>query len=212
MKNPQFDSINTSPVQSAHFHEYVVYSDGRIWSNYRERFLKPDIVKDGYEQVTLSIDKKSVKFKVHRLVALMFIPNPDNLPQINHIDGNKQNNNISNLEWCTAYHNNKHARDMWLNDVSGSNSRRWTNPVFRSKTSKRLSEAKITSGACAGENNPRFRYRINFDGMIITRKELSFLLDRCQSATDAMICKAAHGKQIKLFLENNISVIDLKRV
>lgn len=59
--------------------------------------------------VTLFVNGKRRDYTVHRLVAKTFIPNPDNLPQINHIDGNPQNNNVDNLEWCDAFHNMQHA-------------------------------------------------------------------------------------------------------
>ncbi len=63
----------------------------------------------GYLQVQLSKDGKSKHFYVHRIVANAFIENPENKPQINHKDGNKQNNNVDNLEWCTNRENSIHA-------------------------------------------------------------------------------------------------------
>ena len=64
----------------------------------------------GYGMVTLSREDKSrAKFLVHRLVAIAFIPNPENKPHINHKDGVKKNNAVSNLEWCTIAENNRHG-------------------------------------------------------------------------------------------------------
>lgn len=64
-----------------------------------------------YWRVGIQIDNRQKHFAVHRLVATAFIPNPLNLPQINHIDGNKDNNHISNLEWCDNSYNQRHAMD-----------------------------------------------------------------------------------------------------
>ncbi len=76
-----------------------------------------------YKQISLSKNNKLKTFKIHRLIALAFIPNPNNYPYVNHIDGNKKNNNIINLEWCTAQMNIKHAYDMGLmNAPKGKNS------------------------------------------------------------------------------------------
>ena len=65
-------------------------------------------ISAGYVIVRLS--RPRVQISVHRLVAAAFIPNPDKLPVVNHLDHNKQNNNASNLEWCTQKHNLDHAR------------------------------------------------------------------------------------------------------
>jgi hypothetical protein len=69
---------------------------------------------DGYHVSKLRDGARVITIKVHRAVAMAFIPNPDNKPQVNHIDGNKQNNHISNLQWVTASENIRHAKDSGL--------------------------------------------------------------------------------------------------
>lgn len=71
--------------------------------------LKPATDKKGYLRVGLTINKKLCTKKVHRLVAIEFITNPKNKPCVNHIDGNKKNNNVLNLEWATYKENTAHA-------------------------------------------------------------------------------------------------------
>ena len=71
----------------------------------RGRILKPYTNKDGYLCVVLSKNNKHKTYKVHRLVAEAFLPNPNNLPQVNHKDENKQNNNVENLEFCDCKYN-----------------------------------------------------------------------------------------------------------
>ena len=89
---------------------YQASNYGRIRNKKTGRVLKP--VKNKYGYLIYSIHYK--KLKGHRLVAQAFIPNPNNLPQINHKDENKANNNVKNLEWCTALYNsiynNKHKK------------------------------------------------------------------------------------------------------
>lgn len=74
-----------------------------------------------YVVLTFYVNKKSYKRYLHRVVASAFLPNPDNLPQVNHIDENKFNNNASNLEWCTAAHNieHTHAKSYLLKSPDG---------------------------------------------------------------------------------------------
>ena len=73
--------------------------------------LKPTVNKYGYCVVSLHKDKKVKQYRVHRLVAIAFLPNPDNLPYVNHIDCDKTNNSLTNLEWCTQSENVKHGYD-----------------------------------------------------------------------------------------------------
>lgn len=78
------------------------------------RILTPQIDKKGYYRIGLTKDHKQKFYLVHKLVAETFIPNVYNEPIINHKNGNKLDNNISNLEWCTYSHNIQHAYDTGL--------------------------------------------------------------------------------------------------
>lgn len=87
-------------------------------SNHKKvKYLKCSKTKSGYLRAYLYKNKKRKCYMLHRLVALAFIPNPHNLPQINHIDGNKKNNKVENLEWCTQRDNNIHAIVNGLNST-----------------------------------------------------------------------------------------------
>ena len=80
---------------------YAVTEDGKVYSYKSKRFLTPFPDKDGYNRVNLRKDGGAKQFAVHRLVAETFVENPDNLETVDHIDGNKQNNTIGNLQWMT---------------------------------------------------------------------------------------------------------------
>lgn len=95
------------------YDNYYIKEDGSIWNSKKNLILKPRVNK-GYMQIILCKKSKHSTFKIHRLIAIAFIPNPDNKREINHIDGNKLNNNIDNLEWCTRSENNYHASRMGL--------------------------------------------------------------------------------------------------
>ena len=102
---------------------YEVSTYGRIRSlkritidgkHLQERFINGGEYPNHYKFVCLRKDGKNKNRLVHRLVAEAFIPNPGNCSDVNHIDGNKQNNNLNNLEWCTRSENLKHAVTIGL--------------------------------------------------------------------------------------------------
>lgn len=85
----------------------------------KERILKPNKHREGYLYAQLIIDGKLIPIGIHRLVAIAFIPNPNNLPQINHKDENKENNCVDNLEWCDKnYNNNYGTRNKKISDAN----------------------------------------------------------------------------------------------
>ena len=97
---------------------YSVTKNGGVYSHYRNRFRKAFKSQHGYLMVGLSKDGIQTKKSVHRLVAEVFIPNPDpaSKKQINHRDGDKENNSKDNLEWCSSKENIQHALNNGLID------------------------------------------------------------------------------------------------
>lgn len=84
--------------------------------------LKTQKDEKGYHRLRVTINRKKMSFKLHRIVAGAFIENPDNLPQVNHIDGNKDNNSADNLEWISNRDNARHAiaNGLWDSVIDGS--------------------------------------------------------------------------------------------
>ena len=97
---------------------YEISSHGSIRHIRNKKLLK--IYKNNYYQVSITVQGKSKAFKIHRLVAKAFLLNVENKPYVNHKDGNKLNNNLSNLEWCTAKENTLHAIKAGLIDTSNN--------------------------------------------------------------------------------------------
>lgn len=106
-----------------------------------ERIMKPNKNECGYRIVGLMKDKKRHMHKVHRLVAMAFIPNTENKRCVNHKDGNKENNSVENLEWVTHKENMKHAveNDLWTSWNKGKHYH--ITKEFSEERRKRISEA-----------------------------------------------------------------------
>ena len=89
---------------------YLINEHGEVYSEKRNKFRKIQFNKNvGYKEVRLSLNGKLKTAHIHRLLALTFLPNPNNLPYVNHKDRNKTNNSLTNLEWCTPSQNLTHA-------------------------------------------------------------------------------------------------------
>lgn len=101
------DRDHAVPIKD--FPNYRVDMVGNVY-NQEGHILKPEMTNNGYLRVSLSNDSVKHKRKsVHRLVAETFIPNPDNLSQVNHLNEDKTDNSVDNLEWCDPLHNLNHS-------------------------------------------------------------------------------------------------------
>lgn len=101
--------IDSDKCQVYSVDRHIQYSNGDV-RMHKGKVLSLSNDKDGYKQMTL----KSKSKKLHRLLAEVFIPNPFNLPMVNHKNGIKSDNSLSNLEWCTASENTRHALNIGL--------------------------------------------------------------------------------------------------
>lgn len=87
------------------FENYEISNLGRLKSKATKQFMRLEKSKKGYLITKIIINGKRTRMGVHRLVAIAFIPNPNNYPQVNHKDENPENNSVDNLEWCTNKYN-----------------------------------------------------------------------------------------------------------
>ena len=96
---------------------YAITSCGKVWSYRTKKFLKPQKMKNGYLRIGLYKDDKPKFFYVHRLVALAYVSNPDNLETVDHIDENKEHNYINNLRWLSRKENKSRSQSKLVRCV-----------------------------------------------------------------------------------------------
>lgn len=151
---------------------YQVSNIGRIKSlkNGKERILKPQLSYKGYYRIALYKKGKGTIYSVHRLVAEGFIPNPNNLPIINHKDENKLNNNSKNLEWCTYSYNSNygHCKDSVSKKIKVTNLKTKEITIFKSigEATRTLFNSKrinITE-CCQGKRKQAKGYKFEYIG------------------------------------------------
>lgn len=123
---------------------YFISNYGRVCSRRKDPsvILKAKIIPNGYVQVNLSGSTGRIYRYVHRLVAQAFLDNPDNLPQVNHIDGRKTNNRIDNLEWVSISENQSHAFAAGLKSVSEQEKLRFAQ-FAKNNMSKRVEQLTV---------------------------------------------------------------------
>jgi len=91
------------------FDGYYVSDDGKVWSEKSKRFLKSSLCNSGYKMISLCVNGMCKRMSIHRMVASAYIDNPENKRTVNHIDGDKTNNHVDNLEWATYKENSTHS-------------------------------------------------------------------------------------------------------
>lgn len=141
------------------YNNYSVSNKGEIRNDDTGKIKSSRYNKHGYKVIDLYFNGTRETKRVHRLVADAFISNPENKPQVNHKDGNKSNNNINNLEWCTASENMKHSFNTGLSKPNKSmlgkknpNAGRHGKPVRIIETGETFSSIAECEKAINGNN------------------------------------------------------------
>ena len=148
---------------------YLVSDEGHVFSVRSNKVLKPQVSNMGYWRIELNLNGKRQKEGVHRLVAECFIPNPDNLPFVNHKDENPLNNRVDNLEWCTPKYNSNYGNCQ----------------------AKRKRNTTYYTGAENAKSKTVYQY--DLEGNFIAEYGSTHEAARMTGLSPTCIAKAAHG-------------------
>ena len=142
--------------------EYIVSTDGRVYStkncgsSYYHKEISQRLNEDGYPQITVGKNGDRTNYSVHRMVAEAFIPNPNNLPEVNHKDCDRTNNCVENLEWCTHFDNIQYSIKMGnhicTTDLMGSNNPNYGCDTLKKKYAENPELAKINNSRPGSQN------------------------------------------------------------
>tara|TARA_R110000868_G_scaffold16113_2_gene73013 strand:+ start:152 stop:619 length:468 start_codon:yes stop_codon:yes gene_type:complete len=100
------------------YENYIIYENGDVLNVNTGRYLKPELNKQGYNCIKLYKHGKTIHFRIHRLLALAYIPNPENKKEVDHINRNRSDNRLENLRWASRYENSQN-KGMFKNNTSG---------------------------------------------------------------------------------------------
>jgi hypothetical protein len=139
----KFENYEISNLGNVRSIERTVITKNNHKRKYKSKQLKTFLNEGGYLITNIKINNIYYNFRIHRLVAETFIPNPENKPTVNHKDCNKQNNNVLNLEWATYGENIKHAYDNNLNNCKSQ----YKSVLQYSKTGKFICKYESISAA-----------------------------------------------------------------
>ena len=171
---------------------YIVSDDGHVYSthnsakSYYHQEIKQRPNADGYMVITTGKTGGRKTASVHRMVAEAFIPNPNNLPEVNHIDCDRTNNCVENLEWCThtdnIYYSIKMGNHICTTDISGANNPNFSNDTLKKRYAANPELAKENNRRPGGQNGRACAVRLTNTE---TKEELPF--DYMRSAAQYLI-------------------------
>lgn len=162
------------PIQN--YENYFIFNDGSVLNSTTNKILSGSIGKNGYRYYRLSKNGKKKMFYAHRLVAEAFLKNPDNLPIVNHIDGNKLNNNVCNLEWTTYSSNTAHfhsfirknhenkKQEKYIKDLENEIWTMTNNPNYRVSSCGRVHNIKTNNILHPSDTCGYYKVRLSFNG------------------------------------------------